>query len=90
MITLDEESFNKRFDYFERTLAFIFIAIRRKRHLSQEDLAKELKIPRSTIQLIERGEGNPSFTVLLRLRELECVDSARLDAILRGSVILAI
>ena len=49
-----------------------------------------MKIPRSTIQLIERGEGNPSFTVLLRLRELECVDSARLDAILRGSVILAI
>lgn len=48
-------------------LARNLIALRGVRRLTQETLAKQAELPRSTIANLESGDSNPSLTVLVKL-----------------------
>ena len=48
-------------------LARNLAALRRARTLTQETLARDAGLPRSTIANLESGEGNPSLTVLVKV-----------------------
>jgi len=48
-------------------LARNLVALRRARALTQEVLARDASVPRSTIANLESGEGNPSLAVLSKV-----------------------
>jgi XRE family transcriptional regulator, regulator of sulfur utilization len=50
-----------------KNLAQNIILLRKKRNLTQADLARIARIPRSTVTYIESGEGNPSLQNLTKL-----------------------
>lgn len=50
-----------------RYLADNILALRKARGMSQQQLAKQAEIPRSTLTHIESGSGNPSLQNLARL-----------------------
>ena len=56
-------------------------ALRRKAGLSQEDLARELDVERSTVSNIERGRRDPSLEVLMRYSRIFGVS---VDSLLYG------
>lgn len=58
---------DKEFELLSQNLAHNLIELRQRRNLTQEALAKLVKVPRSTIANLESGEGNPSLTNLARL-----------------------
>ena len=50
-----------------KNLAENVILLRKKRNLTQMELAKIAKVPRSTLTYIESGQGNPSLQNLTKL-----------------------
>lgn len=48
-------------------LARNLISLRHTRSLTQDGLAKDAAVPRSTIANLESGEGNPSLSVLVKV-----------------------
>ena len=48
-------------------LARNLVSLRRTRSLTQDGLAKNAGVPRSTIANLESGEGNPSLSVLVKV-----------------------
>ena len=65
----------KKADVLSTYLAENILSLRRKRGFSQDRLAREAGIPRSTLTHIESGLGNPSLTNL-----------SKISAALRGGV----
>jgi len=57
----------KKESQVSKFLADNLIALRRARKLSQYDLASLAKVPRSTINQLESGSGNPSLSNLIKL-----------------------
>lgn len=54
-------------DVLSKYLADNILSLRRKKGLSQDQLAKEAGIPRSTLTHIESGSGNPSLANLAKV-----------------------
>src|SRR5215203_2834778 len=48
-------------------LARNLVNLRRTRGLTQDGLARDAAVPRSTIANLESGEGNPSLAVLVKV-----------------------
>ena len=58
---------DKEFELLSHNLAHNLLELRQRRSLTQETLAKLVGLPRSTIDNLESGLGNPSLTNLARL-----------------------
>lgn len=67
-------------------LARNLVNLRRTRGLTQDGLARDAAVPRSTIANLESGEGNPSLAVLVKVAQALAVPIDELLASPRGMV----
>lgn len=67
-------------------LARNLVNLRRTRGLTQDMLAREAGVPRSTVANLESGEGNPSLAVLVKVAQALAVPIDELLASPRGMV----
>jgi XRE family transcriptional regulator, regulator of sulfur utilization len=67
-------------------LARNLVSLRHTRALTQEGLARDAGVPRSTIANLESGEGNPSLSVLVKVAHALGVPIDELLASPRGMV----
>ncbi len=56
-----------KIDTYPQNLAQNILTLRKKRNLSQVQLAKLTGIPRSTITYLESGQSNPSLNILMQI-----------------------
>lgn len=74
------------FHSISKNLADNLASLRRNRNMSQGDLARLAKIPRSTLTHLESGEGNPSLKNLSKLAQALQVSLEELLSKPRSSV----
>ena len=67
-------------------LARNLVSLRHTRGLTQDSLARQAAVPRSTIANLESGEGNPSLSVLVKVATALAVAIDELLASPRGMV----
>ena len=77
-----ETELDSQLDSYKKHLAKVCLRLRAERHLSQDGLAKELQLARSTVQKLEKGTTNPSFDTLLSICKLKGLPYQYVDRLL--------
>lgn len=70
----------------EKALARILKRLRRERHISQEQLAVKSSINRSYVSQMERGLGNPTLLVMLRIAQAMNITFTELASLIEQEV----
>ena len=70
----------------EMALAKILKRLRRERNISQEQLAVKSSINRSYVSQIERGLGNPTLSVMLRIAQALDITFAELASLIEQAM----